>query len=347
MKIMDEDRRAVEFNPETNELLLINQLLLPHKVEFIQIHNYKEASNAISKMIVRGAPAIGATGAYALALTGNTVSTTSKEAYLEELYNAKSVLISARPTAKDLQSMVERVYRAAFSYDTINEIREALTLEAIKVAEENAEECWLMGEKAYHLIDDGSGVLTHCNAGALATVDHGTALSPIRRAAHEKSFTVFIGRTSPYFQGARLTTWELAQEKIPHVLIDDNAVFHHMFIGDIDLIIVGCDRVAINGDFANKIGTLGRAIAAKYYDIPFYVALPKTTFDECCLNGNEIPLEERRPEEILYVWDGPLIAPKNTVVKNYSFDITPNHLVTGYITKNGIFSAKELKKVLS
>ncbi|MFQ5978317.1 MAG: S-methyl-5-thioribose-1-phosphate isomerase [Candidatus Heimdallarchaeota archaeon] len=345
MKIQGEERRAVEFYPDTLQLSLINQLLLPHEIEFMQIQSYIEAADAITRMVVRGAPAIGATGAYALALAAHESRAQTKEELLKDLSISRDLLVAARPTANDLRHWIDHVLESARQEPTPSAIRSTATQEAVRIAEASAEECRLIGEAAYHLIKGDTGVLTHCNAGALATVDHGTALAPIRRAAQDQQFTVYIGRTGPHFQGARLTTWELAQENIHHVLVDDNAVFHHMATGEISLVIVGCDRVALNGDVANKIGTLGRAIAAKHFDLPFYVALPRTTFDKNCPNGSAIPLEEREADEILYTWNGPRLAPKGTPVRNFSFDITPTQLITGYITSQGIFSAHELKAV--
>lgn len=347
MKIEGEERRAVEFDADSLQLSLLNQLLLPDKIEFVRIPNYIAATDAITRMVVRGAPAIGATGAYGLALAAHNSTAQTKEDLLKELSTAKDLLISARPTANDLQHWVSRVFHAASQESTISAMQATAIQEAVRMAEESAEECRLMGEVAHHLIKEEMGVLTHCNAGALATVDYGTALAPMRRAAQERSFTVYIGRTGPYFQGARLTTWELAQENIPHVLVDDNGVFHHMSTGEINMVIVGCDRAAANGDAANKIGTLGRAIAAKYFDIPFYVALPRTTFDGNCANGKGIPLEERAADEILYAWNGPRLAPEGTPVRNISFDITPSELITGYITSQGILSAEKLELCLS
>ncbi|MFX0115587.1 MAG: S-methyl-5-thioribose-1-phosphate isomerase [Candidatus Hodarchaeota archaeon] len=347
MQIQGKERRAVEFDPDTLEMVLLNQLLLPDKIDFIRIRNYAEAADAITRMIVRGAPAIGATGAYSLALAAHNSKAQTKEDFSKDLAKVRDLLVNARPTANDLRHWVDRVFLAATQDATVSEGRTKAIQEAVRIAEESAEECRLMGELAHHLIEENMGVLTHCNAGALATVDYGTALAPIKRAARDRSLTVYIGRTGPYFQGARLTTWELAQENIPHVLVDDNAVFHHMSTGEIALAIMGCDRVAINGDAANKIGTLGRAIAAKYYNIPFYIALPKTTFDENSPNGQSIPLEERPANEILYAWNGPRLAPDGTPVRNVSFDITPKELITGYITHQGILSAEELLAALS
>jgi len=347
VKIQGKERRTVEFDPDKLELFLLNQLLLPDRIEFVKIHNHIEAIDAISTMVVRGAPAIGATGAYSLALAASNSMARTKDNLMEDISKARDQLIQARPTANDLRHCVDQVFSAAKEQSKLSEIQSIAVQEAIRIAEQSAEECRLIGEVSHHLIREKIGVLTHCNAGALATVDYGTALAPIRRAARDRSFTVFVGRTSPHFQGARLTTWELAQENIPHILLDDNAVFHHMSINEVHLVIVGCDRVAANGDVANKIGTLGRAIAAKHYNIPFYVAVPRTTYDGDCPEGGEIPLEERDADEILYAWKGSRIAPKDTPVRNVSFDVTPKELITGYITSKGIVSANKLNSVFN
>ena len=322
-----EDIRAVWMEGKTVQM--IEQRLLPHKLEIFTAKAVDEVCYSISDMVVRGAPAIGVTAAYGMALAVLTG---------EDILDAATRLKATRPTAYDLFHAVDHMLEKLDNSE-----------EAVSAAEEYAdlivEKCRLIGEFGESLIPDGARVLTHCNAGALATVDHGTALAPIR-AAHNKGKKIFVfaDETRPRLQGAALTSWELVQEGIDHAIIADNAAGHYMFRGEIDLCIVGSDRVTANGDFANKIGTYEKAVVAKENDIPFYVAAPVSTFDFSLNSGKDIPIEERDQDEVRVVNDG-LICHKDAKARNPAFDVTPARFVTGYITEIGVLKPDELHKL--
>ena len=341
MKVEGKDYRTVWM--EGNTVCLIEQNLLPFEFKIFRAENYKETCMVISTMIVRGAGAIGATAAYAMAqafVEGNNDA--------EFVNNARLEIENTRPTAQNLFYATERVYRAGQS-----SIEQAI-VEAQKIADEDAEACKKIGELGNNLIKDGWNIETHCNAGWLAFVDYGSALSPVY-AAHRsgKNIFVYADETRPRGQGARLTAWELKNEDVPHVIIPDNAGAHLMSQGKIDMMIVGSDRIAANGDVANKIGTLEKAIAAKYYGIPFYVAAPTSTIDFDCVSGKEIPIEQRHQDEVLYQ-SGPnaegklenvLISSPGSEAMNPAFDVTPAALVTAIITEQGVFKPGELASI--
>jgi len=296
----------------------IDQRLLPEKLKIQSIRTFRETAAAISDMTVRGAPTIGAAAAYGMALAW---------VHHEDLDKAARVIKATRPTAHDL----------FYAVDLMLAKREQ---DLVKVANDFAdsivEMCYRIGVNGSKLIKDGSRVLTHCNAGALATVDFGTALAPIR-AAHRsgKRVFVYVDETRPRLQGARLTAWELVNEGIDHAVISDNAAGHYMK-EDVDIVIVGADRIAKNGDFANKIGTYTKAVLAKENRVPFYVAAPASTFDRKIRSGSQIPIEERSEDEVLFV-DKCRVAPRGSRALNPAFDITPAKYVTGFITERGVF----------
>ncbi len=322
-----EDIRAVWMEGKTVQM--IEQRLLPHKLEIFIAKTVDEVCYSISDMVVRGAPAIGVTAAYGMALAVLTG---------EDILDAAKRLKATRPTAYDLFHAVDHMLEKLDNGE-----------EAVSAAEEYAdlivEKCRLIGEYGESLIPDGARVLTHCNAGALATVDHGTALAPMR-AAHNKGKKIFVfaDETRPRLQGAALTSWELVQEGIDHAIIADNAAGHYMFRGEIDLCIVGSDRVTANGDFANKIGTYEKAVVAHENGIPFYVAIPVSTVDFSLHSGKDIPIEERGQDEVRIVNDG-LICHKDAKARNPAFDVTPARFVTGYITEIGVLRPDELHKL--
>lgn len=341
MKVEGKDYRTVWM--EGNTVCLIEQNLLPFEFKIFRAENYKETCRVISTMIVRGAGAIGATAAYAMAQAfvenGNDA---------EFVNNARKEIENTRPTAQNLFYATERVYHAGQV-----SIEQAVN-EAQKIANEDADACKKIGELGNDLIKDGANIETHCNAGWLAFVDYGSALSPVY-AAHRSGKQVFVyaDETRPRGQGARLTAWELKNEDVPHVIIPDNAGAHLMSQGKIDMMIVGSDRIAANGDVANKIGTLEKAIAAKYYGIPFYVAAPTSTIDFDCASGKDIPIEERHQDEVLFQ-SGPnaegklekvLISSPGSDAINPAFDVTPAELVTAIITEKGIFKPQELASI--
>lgn len=311
---------------ENQVIKFIDQRKLPFNLEIFEANNYKDVCYAISKMVVRGAPAIGVTAAYGIAQAS------------EQNKNLEIVvkqIKKTRPTANDL------FYAVDYMQNAIEKGKNAI-LASKAYANEIVEKCKKIGINGEKLIKDGFKILTHCNAGALATVDYGTALSPLRFAKNnKKEIFVFVDETRPRLQGM-LTAWELLQEGINHAVIADNAAGHFMKNGDIDIVIVGADRIAKNGDTANKIGTYEKACLAKENKIPFFVAAPVSTFDFSIENGNEIPIEERNPDEVLSLGNH-RIAPKVTIAKNPAFDVTPAKYITGYITEKGIFKANELK----
>ena len=338
MKVEGKDYRTVWMESDT--VCLIEQNLLPFEFKIFRAESYRDTCMAISSMIVRGAGAIGATAGYAMAQA--FVSGKNDTEYLN---NAREQIEQTRPTAQNLFYAVERVYRAG-QVST----HEAVA-EAHRIADEDADACKIIGELGNDLIIDGSSIETHCNAGWLAFVDYGSALSPVY-AAHRSGKRVFVyaDETRPRSQGARLTAWELKNENVPHVIIADNAGAHLMSQGKVDMMIVGSDRIAVNGDVANKIGTLEKAIAARHYGIPFYVAAPVSTIDFDCSSGTNIPIEQRHQDEVLYQSgpnaDGKLekvrVSSPGSDAVNPAFDVTPAGLVTAIITDQGIFKPEQL-----
>ncbi|OGC04188.1 S-methyl-5-thioribose-1-phosphate isomerase [candidate division WOR-1 bacterium RIFOXYA12_FULL_43_27] len=305
------------------KLKIIDQLELPHKLKFLYLKTYQDVVKAIKDMNIRGAPAIGVAAAYGCVLAG------------KDLQKAAKALIASRPTAVNIQWAVNKMLQ-------YNEEGKDLLVEANRMAEEDIAINKKMGAYGAKLIKSGMSILTHCNAGALATVDYGTAVGVIR-AAHEqgKRIHVFTGETRPYLQGARLTAWELKQMGVDYHLITDNMVGHFMQRGEIDLVVTGADRVARNGDTANKIGTYSIAVLAKEHGIPFYIAVPFSTIDPKTKSGKDIKIEERDADEVVVV-NGKRIAAKGTPVRYPAFDVTPAKYITGYITEKGILKSTSL-----
>jgi len=338
------DYRTVWLTGKT--VKMIDQRLLPHKFEIHEARNYRETTEAIKNMTVRGAGAIGATGAFGVAQAALEAQTEDLKEFLNYVENAAAALKGTRPTAVNLFHAIDRCLSAIRGGGgTVDECRALAVKEAQRIADEDVEASRKIGEYGKDLIEDGFGILTHCNAGALAFIDYGTALSPIRFAHYEgKDIFVFVDETRPMCQGARLTAWELLQEGIKHAVIVDNAAGFYMRNGDIQLLIVGGDRIAMNGDVANKIGTYEKAVLAKENRIPFYVAAPLMTFDPKCGSGGDIPIEERSPEEVLTMWGvnekgrftEVRIAPILSEARNPAFDLTPAKYVSGIITEKGI-----------
>jgi methylthioribose-1-phosphate isomerase len=329
---------------EGNTIRLIDQRKLPHTFEIATLESHRETADAIRDMMLRGAGAIGVTAGYGMAQAALEARDLQLEAF--ETYMAESAerLRNTRPTAANLFHAIDRCMKAGSS-GSVEERVEAVVVEADSIAEEDLEASRRIGEYGNALIEDGFRVLTHCNAGALAFIDYGTALSPIRFAHREgKGVFVFVDETRPRCQGSRLTAWELEQEGIPYAVIVDNAAGHFMRRGEIDMVIVGADRIAANGDVANKIGTYEKAVVARENGIPFYVAAPRMTFDLSCGGGDDIEIEERGQEEVLGMWgvdeDGEptrvLVAGKGARVRNPAFDVTPARYVSAFITEAGI-----------
>ncbi|HEX3015680.1 MAG TPA: S-methyl-5-thioribose-1-phosphate isomerase [Desulfobacteria bacterium] len=321
-------------------LKLLDQTKLPVRVEFLEYNDYKGVAEAITSMVVRGAPAIGATAAYAYVLGAREFTGENKDEFFSHMETVANALGATRPTAVNLFWALRRME------DKLRELKDAalpdikagLLQEAQAIAAEDVAINRKIGEFGNEIIPDGAKILTHCNAGALATVGYGTALGVIR-SAHEagKKVKVYADETRPLLQGARLTAWELLQDNIPVTLITDNTAGYLMQKGLIDVAIVGADRIAANGDTANKIGTYSVAVLAAAHGIPFYVAAPTSTLDIKLSDGDQIPIEERNALEVRELF-GQQVAPEEVEVFNPAFDVTPAKYITGIITEKGIIS---------
>ncbi|MCX6650178.1 MAG: S-methyl-5-thioribose-1-phosphate isomerase [Methanomassiliicoccales archaeon] len=321
------DTRAVWF--ENGTVRMIDQRILPHRVSVVDLTDHHQVAEAIRDMTVRGAPAIGVSAAYGMLLAANNH---------EDLPAAAKELKSTRPTAFDLFFAVDHMLARLES-----------GADPVRAAEDYAnnivERCRMIGVHGEPLIKDGARIMTHCNAGALATVDWGTALAPIREAWRKgKDIFVYVSETRPRLQGMKLTAFELLNEGIPHAIIPDSASGHFLREG-VDLVIVGADRIAANGDFANKIGTYEKAVLAKELGVPFYTAAPLSTFDLSIARGQDIPIEYRGEEEVTMI-DGVRIAPQGCKALNPGFDVTPGRYLKGIITESGVLSPGEISKKL-
>lgn len=328
--------RSIEW--KDGRVRMIDQRRLPHEYVMVEFEDYRGIAQAIREMYIRGAPAIGAAAAYGLALAAARSGAKGREELLTELEEAAEMLRRTRPTASNLFWALERILRKARDkgLEDVDQIREALVAEAEAIAFEDVENNKRMGEHGAELISDGDNILTHCNAGALATVDYGTALAPIRVAhAQGKRIHVYVDETRPRLQGARLTAWELMREGISLTLIADNAAGYFIQAGKVDIILVGADRVAANGDVANKIGTYKLAVVAKENNVPFYAVVPTPTIDLSLPTGAQIPIEERDGSEVTHIC-GQRIAPQGVPVANPAFDITPHRYLTAFITEHGV-----------
>jgi len=326
---------------------LIDQTLLPAEIKYIYCEDLKSIWRAIKTLMVRGAPAIGIAAVTGVLLGIKDIRTDDTEAFFKELKNVTNYLGSSRPTAVNLFWGLSRMERVAWENrdKPVHTIKEILLREAINVQNEDKSICRQIGENGAKFIKDGDGVLTHCNAGGLATADYGTALAVMFKAKENgKKFKVYADETRPLLQGARLTTWELMHAG----LICDNMAAHVMKLGKIQCVIVGADRIAANGDAANKIGTYGVSILAKEHGIPFYVAAPVSTFDLNITSGDEIPIEERSSEEVTCGF-GKRTAPEGVKVFNPAFDVTPAKNITAIITEKGVIekpSTENVQKIL-
>lgn len=319
-------------------VILLDQTLLPEVTTYLKIDNYRTMGAAIQKLQVRGAPAIGIAAAYGLVLGLRDVADTeSHKTFFERLTAVSRELNATRPTAVNLSWALKRMAAIAEHYfsEPIPVIKNQLLTEAQKIHVEDKQMCAAIGKNGAGLIQPGMCVLTHCNAGALATGGMGTALAPLYTAAATVDFQVFADETRPLLQGSRLTAWELQQAGIPVTVICDNMAAFLMQQHKIDLIIVGADRIAGNGDTANKIGTYNLACLAEKHQLPFYVAAPSSTFDFSLADGQQIPVEERAADEIRHGF-GKKTAPDGVSIYNPAFDITPAELIHGYITEKGV-----------
>ncbi len=322
------DLRTVWF--EDGAVKLLDQRFLPFDVRVYEAHGLEELAVAIEDMVVRGAPAIGAAAAYGVAqacLQGGDPKAAAER------------LRKTRPTGRDLFFALEYMLKAL-------DAGEEPLAAAERYAQEDVDRCRAIGQHGAKLIRAGARVLTHCNAGALAAVDYGTAMAPLRVAKEKgRRFFVYVSETRPRLQGARLTAWELVQEGIDHVILPDSAAGHFMSRGEVDLVLVGADRIAANGDTANKIGTYMKAVVAKENGVPFYVAAPTSTIDLGVPSGAKIPIEERSPQEVLQFGGSP-VAPKESPARNPAFDVTPAKYITGIITELGILKPSGLRSAL-
>jgi len=317
---------------------LIDQRLLPARFQLLDLSSTEEVAAAIRDMAVRGAPAIGATAAFGMALAAQRSTASSQEKLLDDLEVAATQLRAARPTAVNLAWAVNRVMQRVTAQPDPDRMRAAALEEAQAIADEDVAVNRALGQVGAALVPDGATILHHCNTGALATVDYGTALGVVR-TAHEqgKRIHVLVDETRPRLQGARLTAWELQQLGVPFTLIVDNAAGHFLRTGQVDLVLVGADRVAANGDVANKIGTYKLAVLARENGVPFYPCVPISTVDLSTPTGDDIPIEERSAEEItaLSFLEKP-VAPEGVQVANPAFDVSPHRYVTGIVTEEGI-----------
>jgi methylthioribose-1-phosphate isomerase len=313
---------------------MIDQRALPHRFEICSSRNHQDTITAISNMTVRGAPAIGAAAAYATAQAALEYNGSDMKSFIKHMDSSSSKIKQARPTAYDLFYAVDSIMEKILGIDSPKQAKDIALEESCRYADKSAEACKRIGEFGMTLIKDGFSILTHCNAGALACVDYGTALSPIRFAHRNgKKIKVFVDETRPRLQGAKLTAWELSQEDVPYFLIADNAAGYFMKKGEIDLVIVGADRITKDGCVFNKIGTYEKAVVAKENGIPFYVAAPESTFDPN-LKAEDVIIEERSQEEVLFI-DGTCIAPQGCIARNPAFDVTPKKYIRGFITEKG------------
>ncbi len=347
---------SVELSPNGREVIILDQSQLPNQERFLHLTTAEQIFYAITRLKVRGAPAIGIAAAFGLAMCVNRYRTRSLQALEKEFLRVKHYLYISRPTAVNLMWALDRMercfYTAKQSLDDAEEkhaievVRNALTAEARSIKEEDVAMCEAISELGFSLLRPGCGILTHCNAGHLAVSRFGTALGPIYLAQQQGYLPrVYCDETRPLLQGARLTAYELTKAGIDTTLICDNMAATLMSQGKIDLVFVGCDRVAANGDVANKIGTSSVAIVAKYYKVPIYVFAPTSTIDLDCRSGAEIIIEERPAFEVTDMYYSKRMAPKDVRVYNPAFDVTPASLIAGIVTEKGILKPRDIKNL--
>lgn len=333
---------------EDGKAMILDQVRLPHEVAYIECAEYRDVARSIKEMNIRGAPAIGIAAAMGIALGAAQLKAESFDEFVKKLEPVFDALLATRPTAVNIKWAVERARRLLDGNkgESVPALKQALVEEARKILEEDVRINRAIGEWGEKFIPDGARVLTHCNAGSLATGGYGTATAPMMVAKEKgKRFSVFADETRPLLQGARLTAWELKEAGIPVTLITDNSAGALMKRGEIDLVIVGTDRTAANGDVANKIGTYTVAVLAREHGIPFYVAAPLSSVDFSTASGDEIPIEERDPAEVTDIWGRCCIAPEGIGVRNIAFDVTPAGYVTAIITEKGAFRPGDLHRL--
>jgi methylthioribose-1-phosphate isomerase len=319
-----------------NRVRIIDQTRLPHEEVYLELNDYRDVAAAIRELKIRGAPAIGVAGAYAVSLGAREIDTDDKKTFLQELLPVFHVISVTRPTARNLFFALERLKKIAGTGKSPTQIKKALIEEAVKIHEKEAEATCQLSLFGAEIIQNGWTILTHCNTGPLATTGYGTALGVIITAYKQgKNIKVLATETRPLLQGARLTTWELKKTYIPVTLITDSMAGYFIKLRKVDCIITGADSIAANGDTANKIGTYTLAVLAKENRIPFYIAAPTSTIDPSLKTGNAIPIEERNADEVTHLLGMP-IAPEGVIAANPAFDVTPHRYITAIITEKGI-----------
>ncbi len=332
---------------EQGKIKILDQSLLPDRVEYIVTENYKTVAETIKTLKIRGAPAIGIAAAMALARAAMDIKAKDFNGFYKKIKTVAEYLTMTRPTAVNIHWAMKRMLALIQknSSEPIHKLKDMLVEEAKAILEEDIETNRAIGVWGARFIRDGDTIMTHCNAGALATGGYGTATAPILVAKEQgKTVRVIANETRPVLQGARLTAWELMQAGIEVTLITDNSAGAMMHLGEVDLCIVGTDRVALNGDVANKIGTYSLAVLAKENGVPFYVAAPISSIDPETPTGQMIPIEERPPEEVTTI-KGQRIAPEGIKVRNMAFDVTPARYITAIITEKGVFRPRDIKKL--
>lgn len=330
---------TVALDDEKSELVIIDQTRLPNEIELLHLKTQQEIWNAIYLLQVRGAPAIGVAAGFGIYLAAKEIDAADYQTFLQRFRAAKEYLNSSRPTAVNLSWALERMEKVVLSNEDqpVSRIRELLLQECVAIKDEDTDMCRRIGEHGLKLIKDGCGILTHCNAGQLATSKYGTALAPIHLGRERgMQFRVYTDETRPLLQGARLSAFEMMADGVDTTVICDNMASQVMKNGWVDAVFVGCDRVAANGDACNKIGTSGVAILAKHYGIPFYVLGPTSTIDMSIQSGDEIVIEQRKPEEVTEMWYDKRMAPQGVKVYNPAFDVTDHELITGIVTEHGV-----------
>ena len=330
---------TVALDDLNSQLVLIDQTQLPGKVEILHLSTQEEIREAIYLLKVRGAPAIGVAAAFGVYLAAKSIQTDEYDAFLREYQKCSKYLEAARPTAVNLAWALQRMEQVVLSNAdcSVAEIKALLLKECTAIKDEDTDMCRRIGEHGLSVLKDGDGILTHCNAGQLATSKYGTALAPIHLGRERgMNFRVFTDETRPLLQGARLSAFELVEDGVDTTLICDNMASQVMKNGWVNAVFVGCDRVAANGDACNKIGTSGVAILAKHYGIPFYVLGPTSTIDLNTPTGDDIVIEQRPAEEVTEMWYEKRMAPEGVKVYNPAFDVTDHELITGIITEHGI-----------
>jgi len=330
-------------------VVMVDQRKLPGEEVYVHCRTAQDVAKAIKTMVIRGAPAIGVSAAMGLALGVRASKATGTQKLAVEFYRLCDLMAGTRPTAVNLFWAIDRMKRsfaqAVGAGESVDQIKARLVTEARQIHDEDVASCRALGAHGAEVVPDDARVLTHCNAGALATAGYGTALGVIRAAVEQgKKVRVLADETRPFLQGARLTAWELLRDGIDTTVITDNMSGALMRAGDIDLVVVGADRIAANGDVANKIGTYTVAVLAREHGIPFYVAAPVSTIDLATADGSGIPIEERDAREVTHV-KGVRLTPEGAGIRNPAFDVTPHHLVAGIITERGIFRAPYIESL--